>query len=168
MTTVLLVTFVLLLLLNVPVAFCMLLSSLAALLYAGINPIMMALETSRSLSNFYAFLAVPFFILAGEIMSQGGLSRSLINFVRSMIGHRKTGLPMVTVISSQMFGGFAAADAFHDMAASARDQHQRSLSAHRTSLVAIGDNAHVAAQRFTEMDADNAIRVRAVRCISAT
>ncbi|MBN1361767.1 MAG: TRAP transporter large permease [Sedimentisphaerales bacterium] len=111
MTTVLLVSFAVLLLLNVPVAFCMLLSSLAALLYEGINPIMMALETSRSLSNFYAFLAVPFFILAGEIMSQGGLSRSLITFVRALIGHRKSGLPMVTVISSQMFGAVSGASA---------------------------------------------------------
>ena len=111
MTTLLLVTFMVLLLLDVPVAFCMLLSSLAALLYTGINPIMMALETSRSLSNFYAFLAVPFFILAGEIMARGGLSRSLISFVRSLIGHRKTGLPMVTVVSSQMFGAVSGASA---------------------------------------------------------
>jgi len=111
MTVLLLVVFVVLLLLNVPIAFCMLLSSLAALLYAGIDPIMMALETSRSLSNFYAFLAVPFFILAGEIMSRGGLSRSLIAFVQSLIGHRKTGLPMVTVISSQMFGAVSGASA---------------------------------------------------------
>ena len=70
MTAVLLITFLVLLLFNVPIAFCMLLSSLAALLYADINPIMVALETTRSLSNFYSFLAVPFFILAGEIMSQ--------------------------------------------------------------------------------------------------
>ncbi len=111
MTTVLLVSFAVLLLLNVPVAFCMLLSSLAALLYAGINPIMMALETSRSLSNFYAFLAVPFFILAGEIMSQGGLSVRLIAFVRSVIGHRKSGMPMVTVVSSQLFGAVSGASA---------------------------------------------------------
>lgn len=111
MTSILLLTFIVLLLLNVPVAFCMLLSSLAALLYAGINPIMMALETSRSLSNFYAFLAVPFFILAGEIMGQGGLSLRLISFVRSLIGHRKSGLPMVTVISSQMFGAVSGASA---------------------------------------------------------
>lgn len=111
MTVLLLTVFIVLLLLNVPIAFCMLLSSLAALLYAGIDPIMMALETSRSLSNFYAFLAVPFFILAGEIMSRGGLSRSLIAFVQSLIGHRKAGLPMVTVISSQMFGAVSGASA---------------------------------------------------------
>ncbi len=111
MILILVIVFVILLFLNVPIAYCMLLSSLAALLYIGIDPIMIALETSRSLSNFYAFLAVPFFILAGEIMSQGGLSQRLINFVKSYLGHRRSGLPVVTVASSQMFGAVSGASA---------------------------------------------------------
>lgn len=111
MTAVLLITFLVLLLLNVPIAFCMLLSSLAALLYADINPIMVALETTRSLSNFYSFLAVPFFILAGEIMSQGGLSIRLISFVKSFLGHKRSGLPFVTIVASQLFGAVSGASA---------------------------------------------------------
>ncbi|MBD9091782.1 MAG: TRAP transporter large permease [Bacteroides oleiciplenus] len=111
MTAVLLITFLVLLLLNVPIAFCMLLSSLAALFYADINPIMVALETTRSLSNFYSFLAVPFFILAGEIMSQGGLSMHLIAFVKSFLGHKKSGLPFVTIVASQLFGAVSGASA---------------------------------------------------------
>lgn len=111
MTTVLLVTFVVLLILNVPVAFCMLIASMAALIYADINPIMVALETTRSLSNFYSFLAVPFFILAGEIMSQGGLSIRLISFVKSFIGHKRSGLPFVTIVASQLFGAVSGASA---------------------------------------------------------
>ena len=111
MTAVLLITFLVLLLFNVPIAFCMLLSSLAALLYADINPIMVALETTRSLSNFYSFLAVPFFILAGEIMSQGGLSMRLISFVKSFLGHKKSGLPFVTIVASQLFGAVSGASA---------------------------------------------------------
>ena len=111
MTAVLLITFLVLLLFNVPIAFCMLLSSLAALLYADINPIMVPLETTRSLSNFYSFLAVPFFILAGEIMSQGGLSMRLISFVKSFLGHKKSGLPFVTIVASQLFGAVSGASA---------------------------------------------------------
>jgi len=111
MTAILLIIFFLLLLLRVPIAFCMLISSLAALLYAGINPIMAALEPTRSLSGFYAFLAVPFFILAGEIMTQGGLSVKLINFVKSFIGHKRVGLPLATVVSSQLFGAVSGASA---------------------------------------------------------
>jgi TRAP-type C4-dicarboxylate transport system permease large subunit len=89
----------------------MLLSSLAALLYLGIDPIMVGLETTRSLSSFYAFLAVPFFILAGEIMNRGGLSERLINFVKAVLGHRRSGLPFVTIVSSQMFGAVSGASA---------------------------------------------------------
>lgn len=111
MTLVLLVTFFVLLLLGVPVAFCMLLSSLAALLFADINPIMVALETTRSLSAFYSFLAVPFFILAGDIMSQGGLSARLIGLVRSFLGHRRNGLPAVTIVASELFGAVSGASA---------------------------------------------------------
>lgn len=111
MTAVLLITFLILLLLNVPIAFCMLLSALVALIYADVNPIMVALETTRSLSNFYSFLAVPFFILAGEIMSQGGLSMRLITFVKSFLGHKRSGLPFVTIVASQLFGAVSGASA---------------------------------------------------------
>ncbi len=111
MTVVLILVFILLLLLDVPIAVCMILSSLAALLYEGIDPVMVGLETSRSLASFYAFLAVPFFILAGEIMSQGGLSSKIIGFVKSLLGHRRSGLPLVTIISSQMFGAVSGASA---------------------------------------------------------
>jgi tripartite ATP-independent transporter DctM subunit len=110
-SAILLITFVLLLILGVPIAFCMLIAALAAVLYVGIDPIIVGLETTRSLSNFYAFLAVPFFILAGEIMSVGGLSERLIRFVKSMIGHRRAGLPFVTVVSSQLFGSVSGASA---------------------------------------------------------
>jgi C4-dicarboxylate transporter DctM subunit len=111
MIAILLICFFVLLILNVPIAFCMLISSLVALLFAGIDPIMVGLETTRSLSSFYTFLAVPFFILAGEIMSYGGLSKRLVDLVKSLVGHRKTGFPAVTTISSQLFGAVSGASA---------------------------------------------------------
>ncbi|MEX1010485.1 MAG: TRAP transporter large permease [Balneolaceae bacterium] len=111
MTLLLLITFFLLLLLGVPIAFCMLISSFAALLWIGVDPIMVGLETVRSLASFYTFLAVPFFILAGELMSRGGLSDRLIQLVKSFIGHYKAGLPGVTVVSSQLFGAVSGASA---------------------------------------------------------
>jgi C4-dicarboxylate transporter DctM subunit len=111
MSFVLIGTFLLLLVLDVPIAFCMLLSSLAALWWLGVDPIMVGLETARSLTNFYAFLAVPFFILAGELMNRGGLSQRLVRLVNAWIGHYRTGLPFVTTISSQMFGAVSGASA---------------------------------------------------------
>ena len=111
MAVVLIVVFLMLLLLDVPIAFCMLLSSLAALRYSGVDPIMVGLETARSLTSFYSFLAVPFFILAGELMSYGGLSQRLIRLVKSLIGHWRIGLPAVTTVSSQLFGAVSGASA---------------------------------------------------------
>ena len=108
---ILLVVFIVLLLLDVPIAHCMLFSSLIALISMGVDPIMVGLETSRSLTSFYSFLAVPFFILAGELMNSGGLSNRLVNMVRSVIGHHKVGMPGVTVISSQLFGSVSGASA---------------------------------------------------------
>ncbi len=111
MSLILLGTFLILLILGVPIAYCMLLSSLAALLYIGVDPIMVGLETARSLTSFYSFLAVPFFILAGELMNFGGLSQRIVNFVKSLIGHHKVGMPAVTVVSSQLFGSVSGASA---------------------------------------------------------
>jgi C4-dicarboxylate transporter DctM subunit len=89
----------------------MLLSSLVALIYLGVDPIMVGLETSRSLASFYSFLAVPFFILAGELMRHGGLSEKIIDFVKSLIAHKKGGLAYATTISSQLFGSVSGASA---------------------------------------------------------
>ena len=111
MGTLLILVFLILLILDVPVAFCMLLSSLVALLYIGVDPIMVGLETTRSLTSFYSFLAVPFFILAGELMNYGGLSQRLIRLVKAFIGHYRIGLPAVTTVSSQMFGAVSGASA---------------------------------------------------------
>lgn len=111
MGSLLIVTFLILLLLDVPVAFSMILSSLAALIFIGVDPIMVGLETTRSLSSFYSFLAVPFFILAGELMNYGGLSQRLIRLVKAFIGHYRVGLPAVTAVSSQMFGAVSGASA---------------------------------------------------------
>lgn len=111
MTILLIGVFLMLLLLGVPVAYSMLLSSLVALIYIGVDPIMVGLETSRSLASFYSFLAVPFFILAGELMRHGGLSGKIIDFVKSLIAHKKGGLAYATTISSQLFGSVSGASA---------------------------------------------------------
>ncbi len=111
MSFVLIATFLLLMAIDVPIAFCMVLSSLAALSYIGVDQIMVGLETARSLTSFYAFLAVPFFILAGELMNRGGLSGRLVSFVNAWIGHYRAGMPCVTTVSSQLFGAVSGASA---------------------------------------------------------
>jgi len=109
MSWILLGVFVALLLLDVPVVYCMVLASLAALVYAGVDPIMVGLEMSRAMSSFLPFLAVPFFILAGDLMNQGGLSRKITDFAQALVGHRRGGLAMVTTLSAQLFGAVSGA-----------------------------------------------------------
>ncbi|MFC1606782.1 TRAP transporter large permease subunit [Candidatus Latescibacterota bacterium] len=109
MTIVLFGVFIILILLDVPVAFCLLSSSLAALLFTGIDPIMVGLEMSRSMASFYPFIAVPFFILAGELMAKGGLSDRIIGLTRVLVGHRKGGIAMATTLSCMFFGAISGA-----------------------------------------------------------
>jgi C4-dicarboxylate transporter DctM subunit len=108
-TFILLGSFLLLLVLDVPVVFCMLIASTAGLLYAGVDPIMVGLEMSRTMAAFYPLIAVPFFILAGQIMNQGGLSDRIISFAMALVGHLRGGLAMVTTLSSMLFGAISGA-----------------------------------------------------------
>jgi hypothetical protein len=64
---------------------------------------------------------------------------------------------------SGMFGGFPAAEAFHDAVSVAHAKHVKSLRAHQQVLTAIGGNAHRAAAEFTSMEDRNAAQLRAVR-----
>jgi C4-dicarboxylate transporter DctM subunit len=108
-TWILLITLVALLLLDIPIVYCMLVASLAALLYAGVDPVMAGLEMSRAMASFVPFLAVPFFILAGDLMNQGGLSQKITDFATALVGHKRGGLAMVTTLSAQMFGAVSGA-----------------------------------------------------------
>ncbi|QUR69470.1 DUF2563 family protein [Mycobacterium spongiae] len=71
-------------------------------------------------------------------------------------------------LMSEMFGAFAAADAFHDAVNSAHSQHVRSLQAHREALAGLGSKAYLAAAGFTDMDDRNAAALLAVRWSSGT
>ncbi len=111
MTGILILTFFVFLMLDVPIVFCMVISALVTLLYAGVDPIMIGLEMSRSMTGFYQFLAVPLFILAGDLMSHGGLSQKITDFYKSLVGHLRGGMPIVTTLSCQMFGAISGSSA---------------------------------------------------------
>lgn len=102
--TILCVSFTLLLLLGVPVAFSIGLSSLAALLYEGL-PLAVGFQQMISGMNPFSFLAIPFFIFAGEIMMYGGIADRIIQFAKSVAGHVRGGLGMSNVVACTLFGG---------------------------------------------------------------
>ncbi|MFZ9478595.1 MAG: TRAP transporter large permease [Steroidobacteraceae bacterium] len=107
--------FVLLLAFGTPVFFALLLGPGLSLLLDGETQYFPAL-----LARFYngidsfPLLAVPFFILAGEIMNAGGITASIVRFAQSLVGHVRGGLAQVNVLSSMIFAGIsgsAVADA---------------------------------------------------------
>ena len=102
--TILCVSFTLLLLLGVPVAFSIGLSSLATLLYEGM-PLAVGFQQMISGMSPFSFLAIPFFIFAGEIMMYGGIADRIVDFAKSLAGHVRGGLGMSNVLACTLFGG---------------------------------------------------------------
>ncbi len=112
-TLILFVSFSCLLLMGVPVAFCLGLSSLATILWLGLPPVVVFQQMSTGM-NAFAMLAIPFFIYSGDLMIRGGIADRLIQFAASLVGHLRGGLGQVNVITCTLFGGIsgsAVADA---------------------------------------------------------
>ena len=104
---VLLAAFILLLIINVPVAFCMALACILALFWQGTVPISTVTLKLYSGIDTFPFLAIPLFILAGGLMEQGGISQRLVRFARDLVGHIKGGLGFVVVVSEIFFSGIS-------------------------------------------------------------
>ncbi|NJD30320.1 MAG: TRAP transporter large permease [Gammaproteobacteria bacterium] len=107
--------FILLLALGTPVVFALLIGPGLSLVLDGQTQFFTAL-----LSRFYngvdsyPLLAVPFFILAGELMNAGGITHAIVKFSLSLVGHVRGGLAQVNILSSMLFAGIsgsAVADA---------------------------------------------------------
>lgn len=106
-------TFVVLLLIGTPVAFCLGAASFATVLYLGLPPVVVFQRLNSGVSV-YALMAIPFFIYAGDLMVRGDIARRLVALAGAMVGHLRGGLGQVNVLASVMFGGVsgsAAADA---------------------------------------------------------
>lgn len=99
-------SFFLLLVLNVPIAYCLGLSSIFSLLYAQIPLSVVATNMYTGISKFL-LLAIPFFVLAGNIMARAGISDRLIEFADACVGHKKGGFAVVTVIVACFFGALS-------------------------------------------------------------
>lgn len=98
--------FVALLALRVPVAFCLGLSAFAYFFAAGIPPLVVV-QKIASQSADTTLLAIPFFILCGEIMSRGGMAGRLVDLANVFVGFIRGGLAMVNVAASMFFGGIS-------------------------------------------------------------
>lgn len=99
-------TFAILLLLNVPIAISLGLSSVAAMIANGTSLIMLPMQLHTAIGKF-TLLAIPFFILAGNVMERAGISERLINLADKTVGHRTAGLANVAVITSIFFAAIS-------------------------------------------------------------
>ena len=102
--TILCVVFTLCLMLGVPVAFSIGLSAVATILYEGL-PLAVVFQRMTSGMNIFSFLAIPFFIFAGELMLYGGVADRIVAFAKSLVGHVRGGLGMANVVACTLFGG---------------------------------------------------------------
>ncbi|GAA5220412.1 TRAP transporter large permease [Membranihabitans marinus] len=107
--SILFLSFFILLFLKVPVAFSIGISTTLTLLLS--IPFLPAVTTisQRMMTGLdsFALLAIPFFVLAGEIMNQGGIARRLINFAKSLVGALPGGLSFVNILAAMLFGAIS-------------------------------------------------------------
>jgi len=92
-------------LLSVPIAFSLVLTSLV--LAVAMNQVSAALLIQNIVRGIDSFplMAIPFFLLAGEIMNTGGISRRIVMVARALMGHIKGGLGYVNILASMLFAG---------------------------------------------------------------
>ena len=99
--------FVLLIAMNVPVAFSMALACILTLLWQGTIPVSTVTLKLYSGIDTFPFLAIPLFILAGGLMEHGGISQRLVRLAQNLVGHIKGGLGFVVVVSEIFFSGIS-------------------------------------------------------------
>ena len=103
MITILLVSFAGLLLIGVPIAAAMALSSALAFLVNGTVPLLVVVQSIYSGMDSSLLLAVPLFILAGSLMEVGGITRRIVGFANALVGHLRGGIGQATVIAEIFF-----------------------------------------------------------------
>ena len=99
-------SFIILLMLRMPISFTLGISSALTALYLNI-PLATVFQRMVSGVQSFSLLAIPFFILAGEIMGQGGISRRLIALANACVGWMRGGLAQVNILASMFFGGIS-------------------------------------------------------------
>ncbi len=104
--SILFISFGVLLLLNVPIALSLGVSSLIAMMAAELPMDMYPMQIYANISKF-TLLAIPFFMLAGNTMERAGISEKLINLANAFVGHKRGGLAIVGVITSCFFAAIS-------------------------------------------------------------
>ena len=105
------VLFVCLLLIGIPIAFCMLLSSIFCIIINGYPSFMFVVQKLNSELGSFVLLAIPFFIIAANLMNELQISKRLFDFANTLVGHFKGGLIYVNILASLIFSGMSGSSA---------------------------------------------------------
>ena len=111
MATTLFLAFIGLLIIRTPIPYVLAIASCIALLVNTEMDIVVILQRMYTASESFSLVAVPFFILAGGFMETGGISRRLVRFASTLVGHIKGGLAMVSVVAAMFFAGVSGSTA---------------------------------------------------------
>ncbi len=107
MTIVLLaVGIVLLIMIGMPLGYAIITACLGIIWYTGTNPVIVAQRLFSGMDSF-TLLAIPFFLLAGSLMSRGGMTARLVDFANALVGRFAGGLAMSNVVASTFFSGIS-------------------------------------------------------------
>lgn len=116
MILVLFVAFAVFLVMGLPLAFSMGLSAIAAIMLTSSQSLLIIPQRLTSSLDSFALLAVPLFILAGELMNSGGITERIVRFSRSAMGHFKGGLAQANILSN-MFMAALSGSSLADLSA---------------------------------------------------
>lgn len=99
--------------LSLPIAFALLVSAIVLMVHLGMLDSQILAQNLVNGTDSYTLLAIPFFLIAGEVMSRGGLSKRIVMLAMSLVGHRKGGLGFVAIFAAIVMAslsGSAVAD----------------------------------------------------------
>ena len=107
----LLIAFVVLLLIAAPVTIAMGLAAVIAIVWQGRFPLNSVVTQMVAGMDSFPLMAIPFFILAGELMERAGISERLVTLAKALVGHIRGGLGMVVILGEYLFSGISGSTA---------------------------------------------------------
>lgn len=96
---------------GVPIAIALGFASVVALLYSGDVSLLLVAQRMFTAIDSFSLMAIPFFILAGKLMENGGISKRLVNFANTLTGHHTGGLAIVAIVTSMFFAAISGSSA---------------------------------------------------------
>lgn len=111
MGTILFLTLLVLLIINVPIAVALGLSVVVAFIVEGNIPLLVVIQKMFNGTDSFPLMAIPFFLLAGKLMETGGISARLIRFANTIVGNLPGGLSIVAVMGCTFFAAISGSSA---------------------------------------------------------